>query len=189
MPLGEVVGGPQSCLSFGLFMEIQTGNSLYLLWLVLWVMNNLISLFKFQKAGQRVTHCGGCVLANMHLCVCMLEVRILHNMDYLILCVMWTCPLQKLYFWVFVCLLSPHTQILQHFHNTSRIWKFYEWSAPTIVSYGNILMQARFYQSWWISLWSVKQRRTKCNHINRIMSRMQSSSVHSSLLNTYQRGY
>ena len=41
---------------------------------VLWVMNNLISLFTFQKAGQRVIQYGGYVLANMHLCICMLGV-------------------------------------------------------------------------------------------------------------------
>ena len=27
IPFGEVVGGPQSCFSFDLLMEIQTGNS------------------------------------------------------------------------------------------------------------------------------------------------------------------
>ena len=27
MPFGEVVGGPQSCLSFDMLLEIQTGNN------------------------------------------------------------------------------------------------------------------------------------------------------------------
>ena len=42
IPFGEVVGGSQSS-SFDLFVEIQTGNSLYLLYFV---------RFEFQKASH-----------------------------------------------------------------------------------------------------------------------------------------
>ena len=55
MPLGEVVGGPQSCLPFDLFMELQTGNSLYLFYLVLWVISNFIFLTSKKQAKKSPT--------------------------------------------------------------------------------------------------------------------------------------
>ena len=61
MTLGEVVGGPESCLSYDLFIEIQTGNSLY---------KPVVpcTLTHEQSVEDAVTHFGGFILANMHIC-------------------------------------------------------------------------------------------------------------------------